>query len=386
MKLRSDFLPYALPSLSHEEADAVVRILQSGWLTTGKETKTFEKEFAAFTGTEHALGVSSCTAALHLALMCAGVGPGDEVITTPLTFAATVNQIIHCGAVPVLTDIDPLTLNINPSLIEAVITPRTKAVIAVHFAGLPADMAAINRIAQKNGLTVIEDAAHAAGSSLNAVKCGALSPYGCFSFYATKNCTTGEGGMLTFRNATLYEKAGELALHGITRDAWKRYHADGNWQYDINHAGYKYNMTDIEAAIGRVQLKKLDGFNDIRRAYAAQYDDSFKDLDFKRPVTPSGVTHSTHLYTIRVNRALHSIHRNDFINILKTKYKIGTAVHFIPVNQFTFYRNYFKKNGGQPHLPVSDAIADELVSLPLYPAMTPGDIEYVHRAVCEIVG
>ncbi|RKY89127.1 UDP-4-amino-4,6-dideoxy-N-acetyl-beta-L-altrosamine transaminase, partial [candidate division KSB1 bacterium] len=275
--VRDRFLPFHQPSIDGEEIQEVVDTLKSGWITTGPKTKLFEKKFQEYIGCKYAIAVSSCTAGLHLALVAAGVGQGDEVITTPYTFATTGEVIIQIGAKPVFVDIEEDGFNIDVTKIPEAITPETKAIIPVHFAGEPCDMDEIMKIAQENNLFVIEDAAHAVGAEYKGKKIGNIGDVTVFSFYATKNLTTGEGGMVTTNNDELAEKIRLLSLHGISKDAWKRYTAEGSWYYEILYAGYKYNMTDIQASLGIHQLNKLEKFLSIRQKYAQRYSSAFAD-------------------------------------------------------------------------------------------------------------
>jgi len=325
--VRDRFLPFHQPSIDGEEIQEVVDTLKSGWITTGPKTKLFEKKFQEYIGCKHAIAVSSCTAGLHLALVAAGVGQGDEVITTPYTFATTGEVIIQIGAKPVFVDIEEDGFNIDVTKIPEAITPETKAIIPVHFAGEPCDMDEIMKIAQENNLFVIEDAAHAVGAEYKGKKIGNIGDVTVFSFYATKNLTTGEGGMVTTNNDELAEKIRLLSLHGISKDAWKRYTAEGSWYYEILYAGYKYNMTDIQASLGIHQLNKLEKFLSIRQKYAQRYSSAFADIsEIKIPPVNHHVRHAWHLYVIRLNSASLSIDRKQFIEALKAE-NIGSSVH-----------------------------------------------------------
>ncbi len=275
MNTRAEFLPYALPYLDESEEQAVLEVLRSGWLTTGQRARQLEQEFCSYTGAKHAIAVNSCTAAMHIVLAAWAIGEGDEVITTPLTFCATIEAIEYVGATPVLVDIDPKTANIDPARIEEAITPRTRALMPVHYGGLPCAMDAIMDIAARHNLLVLEDAAHAAGAEYRGHKIGAIGHATAFSFYANKNMTTGEGGLITTDDADLADKCRILSLHGISRDAWKRYTAAGSWYYEVQTLGFKYNMPDVLAAIGVCQLRKLDAMNARRQQIAARYHQAF---------------------------------------------------------------------------------------------------------------
>ncbi len=372
------YIPYALPLIGDEEVQAVTEVLRSDWITTGPKTKQFEADFAAFVDAPHAVALNSCTAALHLALLAAGVGPGDEVITTPLTFCATVNTILHVGAKPVLADIDPVTLCLSPEAAAAKITPRTKAIVPVHYAGHPADMDAFLALAREHGLAIIEDAAHAAGTSYRGRKVGAIGDYTAFSFYATKNLTTAEGGMLTTPHADASDRIRVLGLHGISRDAWKRYTAAGSWYYEVQEAGYKYNMTDMAAALGLAQLARFDAMQAVRRQYVERYNQAFdSDPAIQLPPTADearGDVHAWHLYVIRLNLEAVTIDRDGLIDALKEA-GVGTSVHFIPITHHPFYQQTL---GVSPaDTPVATETYSRMLSLPLYPKMTPDDIEEV---------
>ena len=381
--LRPEFLPFHQPSIDGEEIQEVVDTLKSGWITTGPKTKLFEKKFQEYIRCKYAIAVSSCTAGLHLALVAAGVGQGDEVITTPYTFATTGEVIIQIGAKPVFVDIEEDGFNIDVTKIPEAITPETKAIIPVHFAGEPCDMDEIMKIAQENNLFVIEDAAHAVGAEYKGKKIGNIGDVTVFSFYATKNLTTGEGGMVTTNNDELAEKIRLLSLHGISKDAWKRYTAEGSWYYEILYAGYKYNMTDIQASLGIHQLNKLEKFLSIRQKYAQRYSSAFADIsEIKTPPVNHHVRHAWHLYVIRLNSASLSIDRKQFIEALKAE-NIGSSVHFIPLHLHPYYRNrYAYKLGDYPN---AEDTYSRVISLPLFPKMTIADVEDVIKAVKKTV-
>lgn len=380
--MRDTFLLFSPPLIGDEEIAEVVDTLRSGWLTSGPKTERFEREFAEFVGAPAALAVNSCTAALHIALLTSGIGPGDEVITTPMTFAASVNVIEHVGARPVLVDVEPDTLNIDPRRIEAAVNERTRAILPVHYAGHPADLEAIHGIAAARSLVVVEDAAHALCAEYDGRQIGAGDSLAAFSFYATKNLTTGEGGMLTGA-PDLLERARVLSLHGMNRDAWRRYDEAGTWFYEIERPGFKYNMNEIQASVGLHQLAKLDRFQRRRAEVAARYDAAFADLDgVATQTTRPGVTHAHHLYVLRL-RSGAAIGRNELIDELRRR-NIGTSVHFIPVHLHPYYRD---KYGWRPEdFPVAFDSYQGLVSLPLNPSLSDDDVADVIEAVRDLLG
>ncbi|MBI6546132.1 MAG: DegT/DnrJ/EryC1/StrS family aminotransferase [Cyanobacteria bacterium NC_groundwater_1444_Ag_S-0.65um_54_12] len=376
-------VPYALPYLADEEIAGVVAALRSGWITTGPQVKEFEQRFARHVKAPQAIALNSCTAALHLALLGAGVGPGDEVITTPLTFCATVNTILHVGARPVLADVDPRTLCLSPDAAAAKITPRTKALLPVHYAGCPADMAAFLHLAQEHRLAVIEDAAHAIGTEYNNQPIGALGDFTCFSFYATKNLTTGEGGMLTGKDESTTERLRKLALHGMSRDAWQRYSLAGSWAYQVEMAGFKYNMTDLAAALGLAQLERFAWLQQIREGYVARYQSAFAESGFELPPQSPrpGDRHSWHLYILRLDPCQLTIERGDFIKQLQAV-GIGTSVHFIPIHLHPYYQQELGVRPGD--FPVTERAYSRMLSLPLYPKLSEEDVSYVIAQVTHL--
>lgn len=381
------FIPFHLPSISDEEITEVVATLRSGWLTTGERAARLERDFRAYVGCRHALALSSGTAALHLALSALEIGPGDEVITTPLTFCSTVHAILHRGATPVLADVGS-DGNIDPESIAERITPRTRAILPVHLGGLPCRMQEIWDLARRHGLYVIEDAAHAAGTLYGGDPVGSArgsrwSDAVAFSFYATKNLTTGEGGMVTTNNTRLAERMRILALHGISKDAWNRYHEKGTWYYQVLEAGFKYNLSDLQAALGIHQLRKLERFVAVRTAYARMYHRAFAELDaLEPPPDCEDGRHSWHLYILRLNPEKLPIDRSQFIQLLRSR-GIGASVHFIPIQLHPFFEPW----AGRPEnrCPRSLDLYPRLVSLPLYPAMTEEQVDYVATTVREIV-
>jgi dTDP-4-amino-4,6-dideoxygalactose transaminase len=380
--MRQTFLPFARPLIGEEEIAEVVDTLRSGWITTGPKTARFEAALAAYLGARGALGLSSCTAGLHTALVCLGIGPGDEVITTTLTFCSTVNVVEHVGARPVLVDVEPDTLNIDPAKIEAAITPRTKAIIPVHYAGHPVDLDPIVALATATGLAVLEDAAHALPASYKGRMIGSGDNPVSFSFYATKNLTTGEGGMLT-GSPEFLERARVISLHGLSLDAWKRYGPDGSWSYDLTFPGFKYNMTDLQASLGLHQLARLRQMQRRRLAIVNAYQNAFAELDaLECPTERPEVQHAWHLYVLRLRRGAVRMDRNRFIEELKER-NIGTSVHYRPIHMLTYYRNRY---GFTPEaFPISLDAYERMVSLPLSPKMTDQDVQDVIEAVSELV-
>src|SRR3981189_20511 len=388
------FLPFSAPWFGDEEKNEVLQTLDSDWITTGPRTKAFEAKFAEYIGSGEAVAVSSCTAALHLALAAIGVGPRDAVITSPMTFAATANVIVHQGAQPVFIDIDPDTYNLdadklvtfvltqcrwdsrNRSLYAKKTNKRVRAIIAVHYAGHPCDMNKINACAREFRLTVIEDAAHALGAAYLGRKVGTLADMACFSFYPPKNISTGEGGMLTTQDPELAQRVRVLSLHGISRDAWKRYGPDGSWRYDILDAGFKYNMTDLSAALGMHQLGRLPGFLERRVELAARYDNSLAHLPLKRPTVLPHIESAWHLYPVQVRCPWTT--REQIIASLRAA-NMGTSVHFIPLHLMSYYQRRFGYQAGD--FPIAESVFNQIVSLPFFPRMSDSDIERVGFAM-----
>jgi dTDP-4-amino-4,6-dideoxygalactose transaminase len=381
----TDFLPFALPDIGEEEISEVLDSLRSGWLTTGPKTKRFEEDFAAFAGEgATAIAVNSATAGLHLALEAVGIGPGDEVITTSYTFTATAEVVRYLGADPVFVDIDPDTFNIDPAQIEAVITPRTRAIIPVHFAGLACDMDAILSIARKYNLKVVEDAAHALPTVYHGQLVGSLqSDATVYSFYATKTITTGEGGMIVTRDPEVAARCRVMRLHGISRDSFDRYTSTKPaWHYEVVAPGCKYNMTDIAASLGIHQLKKAGKFQQQRESMAACYNEAFRGLPILLPPkAPAGDTHAWHLYVIRLTEEA-PVSRDRFIELMAEK-GVGCSVHFIPLHLHPYWRDRYQL---QPEdFPQALHSYQKAVSLPLFTKMTGVDQERVIKAVREIL-
>jgi dTDP-4-amino-4,6-dideoxygalactose transaminase len=380
------FLPFALPEFGDEEIAEVVDTLRSGWVTTGPKAARFEADFRAFLGDEslHAIAVNSATAGLHLALEGLGLGPGDEVITTTLTFTATAEVVRYLGADVRLVDIDPATLNIAPAAVEAAITPRTKAIVPVHYGGLAADMPSILDIAQRHGLKVVEDAAHALPTTCGGRLVGTLdSNATVFSFYANKTITTGEGGMLVTRDAALAKRARVMRLHGMNRDAFDRYTASApSWYYEVVAPGFKYNLTDIAAALGLQQLKKANTFQQARQRIAETYNAAFAGLPVILPPRPQpGDRHAWHLYALRLARGL-PMARDHFIDRL-FEAGIGCSVHYIPLHLHPYWRERYALRPEQ--FPQAQAAYERILSLPLYTRMSDADVQRVVDAVREIV-
>jgi dTDP-4-amino-4,6-dideoxygalactose transaminase len=380
--MSSDFITFGAPKIERDEIDEVVRCLESGWIGTGPRVAQFESEFAAYKGVLHAAAVSSCTAAMHLSVLAAGIGAGDEVITSVLTFCATVNAITHAGATPVLADVDPRTMNIDPAEVESRITPRTKAILPVHFAGRPCNMDALLDIAQRHGLLIIEDCAHAIESEYHGRKTGTFGDFGCFSFYATKNVTTGEGGMVVTRRENDLARIKMLALHGLSKDAWKRFTDEGYKHYFVVETGFKYNMTDLQASLGIHQLRRVER-NWLRREEIwQQYNEALVDLPLKLPALPEPDTrHAYHLYTVLINKELSEIDRDEFLEFMTAR-GIGVGVHYLSLAEHPVYQERF---AWRPEdYPVAMRIGRQTVSLPLSPKLTDGEIARVIEAVRAI--
>ncbi len=380
--MRDTFLPFAKPSLGEEEISELVDSLRSGWITTGPKTEKFTEAFREYVGGRHASALSSATAGLHLAVLAHGVGPGDEVITTPMTFAATLNVVELAGATPVLADIDRRNLNIRVEEIEKKITPRTKAVIPVHYVGQPCDLDPILDLARKHRLAVIEDAAHAIGTEYRGKRIGSFPTTSVFSFHPNKNITTGEGGMVVTDDEEVFEKVSLLKFHGMDRNAWKRFAKSGSPRYDIALPGYKYNMMDIQAALGLHQLPRLEGFIEKRRKLAEAYQKDFRDAPLLLPeAVPWPSKHAWHLYAPLVDVDRLTIDRDRFMAELKER-NIGCGLHYSAAHEFSFYR---EKYGWKPDdFPEAHFVSERIVSLPLFPDMTESERQDVVEAVFDI--
>ncbi len=389
------FVQFHQSYIQQGEIKEVVDTLKSGWITTGPRTKRFEEDFKKYIGCRHAIGLNSCTAGLHLSLAALNIGEGDEVITTPITFPATANVIIHQKATPVFVDVKMDTLNIDVSKIEEKITPKTKAIMPVHFAGHPCDMGKIMDIAMRNKLFVIEDAAHAIESEYNGKKVGNIGDFTSFSFYATKNITTGEGGMLTTNNDELAEKARMMSLHGISKDAWKRYGKEGFQHWELFYPGFKYNMFDIQAAIGIHQIKKIEGFLKIRKKYVDMYNEAFENISEIVPLKVKGnIKHAYHLYVIIIKTEELNADRDEIMSEIQNN-GVGVGVHFRTLHLQPYFQN---KSPIRPPLPkggrggfergmfpVAEYASDRVISLPLYPKMSVSDVKYVIKVVKEVI-
>ena len=376
-------IPFHQVDITEAEIEEVVDSLRSGWLTTGPKTVRFAEEFRSSIGCRHALPVSSCTAALHLGLLALGVHPGDEVITTTLTFVSTVTTILHAGARPVLVDVDAVTLNLDPRRAAEAVTPRTKAIVPVHFGGLPCDMAAIQAIAHEHRLRILEDAAHAFPAASLGRRIGTIGDATAFSFYATKTLATGEGGMLTTDDDRVMDLAQTLSLHGMSRDAWKRYAVPGSWWYDVTAPGYKYNMSDLVAAIGLHQLRRAQELH-RRRAWLAQaYRERLQALPFLTLPAPAppGDEHAWHLFPVRLRPERLSLTRDEFVAQLAAR-GVSASVHFIPVHLHSFYRRTLGYRQGD--FPCAERAYATILSLPLFTRMTEDDVEYVVQQIREI--
>ena len=379
---RREFLPFNPPLIEDEEIREVVATLRSPWITTGPKTRRFEEEFSAYLQAPGALALNSCTAAMHVALACLDLERGDEVITTPMTFAATANVIEHVGAKPVLVDVEPDTLNIDPNKVEAAITSRTRALLPVHYTGHPAERDVLEAIARRHHIAMIEDAAHALPAKFRGRPIGSGPNPVAFSFYATKNLTTAEGGMLTAAPEFL-ERARIMALHGMSRDAWKRYDKGGSWRYEIVAPGFKYNLTDVASAIGLCQLRKLERFHQRRLEIVEAYGQAFgAEEALEPPVQRAHVDHAWHLYVLRIRPELLRIGRDQFIDEL-TKRNIGTSVHFIPIHVHPYYRDKYGYLASDFSVAFSNF--ERLMSLPLHPGLTDQDVTDVIEAVLDVV-
>lgn len=380
------FLVFGAPAIGEEEIAEVEACMRSGWLGTGPRVARFEREFAAYQGLQasQVAAVNSCTAAIHVSMVASGLPPGSEVITTPLTFCATVNAIIHAGLTPVLADVDPITQNIDPRAIEAAITPRTRAILPVHFAGRPCAMDQLGEIARRHDLLMIEDCAHAIETEFQGRKAGTFGDFGCFSFYATKNLATGEGGMIVGRDEVHVARAKVLALHGMSKDAWHRFGDKGYRHYQVVECGFKYNMMDLQAAIGIHQLARLEANWLRRRTVWDQYQQAFADLPLVRPAEPEPDTrHAHHLYTLRIDATQCGIDRDAMLDALNEA-RIGSGVHYLAVPEHPYYQQRF---GWDPDAwPVARDIGRRTISLPLSPALSTADVDRVIEAVRTIVG
>jgi dTDP-4-amino-4,6-dideoxygalactose transaminase len=380
---RNDFLVFGAPSIEEDEIDEVVACLRSGWIGTGPRVAQFEQTFRDYKRAKHAIGTNSCTAALHLSLLAAGLEPGDEVITTAMTFCATVNAVIHAGLTPVLADIDPRTLNIDPNQVEDRITPRTRAILPVHFAGRPCDMDALRDIARRHGLKIIEDCAHAVEAEYRGRPTGTLGDFGCFSFYVTKNLTTAEGGMVVTNDDQAQRRIRSLALHGLSSEAWTRYEQAGYQRFEVVECGFKYNMTDIQAALGMHQLGRLDQNWLGRERVWNTYLREFTGLPLGLPADPdAGTRHGMHLFTLMVDPSVCGIDRGTFVAGM-TRQNIGVGVHYVSIAEHRYYRERY---GWRPaDCPHAAKVGRETVSIPLSAALADDDVADVVDAVKQLV-
>jgi len=381
--MRNEFLVYGSPAIENPEIEEVVAVMQSGWLGTGPKVARFERDFAKYKGIEHTVALNSCTAALHLSILGAGIGAGDEVITTPLTFCATINAIIHAGATPVLADIDPITMNIAPNEVKAKITSRTKAILPVHFAGRPCDMDSLCRIADNYKLKIIEDCAHAIETEYHGRKAGTLGDFGCFSFYVTKNVVTGEGGMVITKSEEDAARIKVLGLHGMSKDAWKRFGDEGYKHYQVVECGYKYNMMDLQAAIGIHQLQRVETYWHRRQEIWHRYNEAFAVLPITLPAPVElNTRHAYHLYTILIDEQRCGISRDGFLEAM-TAQNIGIGVHYLSIPEHSYYQKTF---GWQPEdYPHAMRIGRQTVSLPLSAKLSDDDVDDVIDATKKIL-
>ena len=377
-----DPIPIGEPDLTGLEQEAVLEVLRRGWLTRGVECLAFEEEFKGVVGADHALALNSCTAALHLALLVHDIGPGDEVIIPSLTFAATGHVVVHCGATPVFAEVDPETYCLDPFHVETLITSRTRAILPVHYAGHPADLNHLRMISHKHGLVLIEDAAHALGASWEGTPIGSAGTTACFSFYSNKNITTAEGGMLTLPDPGLHERAVILSLHGMNKDAWNRFGADGSWRYQVTHFGFKYNANDLLAALGRAQLSRLPEMQ-VRRYKAWDfYQEMFGDDGrVQVPVERTGITHARHLYPLQLTGQSKAT-RDEVVTALRAK-GIGVTVHYDPLHLHPAYRQRYATREGM--LPVTERLASRLFSLPMHSKLTEQQVNRVSIEVLRLV-
>ena len=390
MNRNTDFIPFALPDLGPREEEAVLRVMRSGWLTTGKETKSFEEDFARYVGMPHALAVNSATAGLHLALEALGVGPGDRILTTPYTFTSTAEVARYLGADVLFVDIEKDSFNIDPGLVEETLERekgkasgkgRIAAVLPVHVGGHVAAMENILAAARSRGVPVVEDAAHAFPSRTQGGYAGTLGDIGVYSFYATKTITTGEGGMVVLRDAELARRIGVMRLHGIDREIWNRYISPkASWQYAVVEAGYKYNLTDLASAIGRVQLSRAESFLERRKALAKRFDEAFRDRDYLI-LPPDGEGHARHLYPLRLELSRLSIGRDEYIEKL-AGLGIGTSVHYIPLHLHPYWKDRYGFN--PESFPEAYRKFTHVLSLPIYTTLTDSQVERIIQAVLSV--
>ncbi len=381
---RETFLAFGAPAIEQEDVDAAASVVASAWLGTGPKVAEFEKAFWAYKGSwGHPVAVNSCTAALHLSMVCAGLEQGSEVITTAMTFCATVNAIIHAGLKPVLADIEPVSMNLDPTEVERRITPRTRALLPVHYAGRPCNMDALCRIAEKHGLRLIEDCAHAIETTYRGQPAGTFGDFGCFSFYVTKNIITGEGGMILARNEADAGRCKVMALHGMSKDAWKRFSDEGYKHYQVVGCGYKYNMMDLQACLGLGQLRRIERYWGRRQEIWTRYNEAFHGLPVELPAEPEPNTrHALHLYTIQIDEKKCGISRDRFLDAMTAR-NIGVGVHYLSIPEHTYYQQTF---GWKPEeYPVAARVGQSTVSLPLSARLSDQDVQDVILAVKDIL-
>jgi len=376
------FLVFGAPLIGEAEIDEVVASLRSGWLGTGPKVARFESDFSAYVGAPFVAAVGSCTAALHLSLLALRLEPGAEVITAALTFCATVNAIIHAGATPVLADVDPVTMNLDPESVAAAVTPRTRAILPVHFAGRPCDMDALDELCRRHGLALVEDCAHAIETTYHGRHAGTFGDFGCFSFYVTKNVVTGEGGMVAARDEAHVARIKRLALHGMTADAWKRFSDEGYRHYLVSEAGFKYNMMDLQAALGLHQLARVEETWRRREEVWRRYQEELADLPFDLPADPEpGTRHAYHLYTVLVDEGRAGLTRDDVLGAM-TRENIGVGVHYLAIPEHPFYQETY---GWRPEeWPRATAIGRRTISLPLSARLTDADVDDVVAALRKV--
>lgn len=380
--MRNSYLPYGRQAIDEQDIEAVIKVLKGEYLTTGPSIQEFETKVAKYVDAKYAVSFSNGTAALHGACYVAGIGNGDEVITTPMTFAASANCVLYQGGTVVFADINPQTYNINPSDIEKKITSKTKAIIPVHFTGQPVELDSVHELANKHNLVVIEDAAHAIGSTYKGRKIGGLSDMTMFSFHPVKHITTGEGGIITTNNDDYYKKLLQFRSHGITRDSDQLNENHGPWYYEMQSLGYNYRMTDIQAALGSSQLDKIERFIKRRKEIVHQYNEAFKgNSNFTIPYQTTNGDSSWHLYVLKINTDLLTVGRKEVFEMLQAR-NIGVNVHYIPVHTMPYYKELGYQKGS---LPIAERVYENIISLPLFPAMMDKDVHYVINAITEVI-
>jgi dTDP-4-amino-4,6-dideoxygalactose transaminase len=382
--MRDSYLVFGQPIIEQPEIDEVVKCMQAAWLGTGPKAAEFERRVAAYKGVSHAVGLNSCTAGLHLACVVLGLEPGDEIITTPMTFCATINAIVHAGATPVLADVDPVTMNLDPEAVRSAITKRTRAILPVHFAGRSCAMDKLMAIAKQHDLKVIEDCAHAIETEYHGQKAGTIGDLGVLSFYSTKNIVTGEGGMVLTRDPALAQRTKMMGLHGMSSDAWKRFSDDGYRHYDVEEFGFKYNMMDLQAAIGMHQIERVETYWQRRRVIWHRYLEAFANLPVSTPAAwPDDERHALHLFTLLVDEAVAGVSRDQVLLSLHQQ-NIGTGVHYRAIPDLRVYRERFGwRAADYPH---AKAIGDRTLSLPLSAKLTDADVDDVIAAVTNALG